>query len=83
MMMLGYRPFFDSLELVIPHLSDYWLLTLVPLVVAICIVYKGTKVPAVAELPVAAGKMAVQILIAMALAAVALTAIYLLITRAM
>ena len=70
--MLAYRPFIDSLEPVFPDAYKYWLWLLVPLVVAISIVYKCMKVRTLRRLPWEASKMSLQIIVAMALAAAAL-----------
>lgn len=74
MMMLAahYRPFIDSIQAIAPDITSYWLWLLLPLVVAIAVVYKGTKVHKVSELPWAATKMSLQIVFYMALAAVGL-----------
>lgn len=73
---LAFTPLIDPLPSVWPGLSENWLLLLLPLVVAISLVYKGTRVKAVRELPKAATIMAVQILIVMVAAAVALYGVY-------
>lgn len=70
--LLAYRPFIDSLEPLLPDAYRYWLWLVVPLVVAISIVYKGMKVAKLGRLPWEATKMSVQIIVAMGLAAVAL-----------
>ncbi len=73
---LAYRPFIDSLETAIPNLSNYWLVFVLPLLAGISVVYKGTKVGDLGRLPSEAGKMFVQIVVVMVLAAVAVTCIY-------
>ncbi len=57
-----------------------WLL--VPLVVAISVVYRGTKVKRLAELPKSAGWLAVQIIVVMVVAAGALYGIHYFFIRA-
>lgn len=70
-----YRPFIDSIQAIAPNITAYWLWLLLPLVAAIALVYKGTKVHSVRELPWAATKMSLQIVFYMALAAVGLWAL--------
>ncbi len=72
MTLAAYQPFIDSVQAIAPNLTTYWLLLLLPLVVAVAIVYKTTKVYSLKELPKEATKMAVQIVLYMALAAVGL-----------
>jgi len=64
---LGWRPLLDPLPL-----DGYYLLFLVPLVVAIAVVYKAIKVEDLTRLPRAAAVLAVQILVFMVLAAAVL-----------
>lgn len=72
MILAAYRPFIDSIQAIAPNITAYWLLLLLPLVVAIALVYKGTKVYSVRELPWAAAKMSFQIVLYMTLAAAGL-----------
>jgi hypothetical protein len=74
--LLAYRPFIDSLEMAVHNLGEYWMLFLFPLVLAISIVYRGTKVAHLHDLPREAGKMFVQIIVVMLLAALAISAVY-------
>lgn len=64
--------FIHSLQHLWPEAENYYLWGVVPLVIAISIVYKGTKVTKVRELPLEATKLAIQILVVMVLAAVLL-----------
>jgi hypothetical protein len=73
---LAYRPFIDPLEMVVHNLSEYWLLFLFPLVLAISVVYRGTKVADLRALPREAGKMFFQIIVIMLLAALAISTVY-------
>jgi len=70
----AYRPFIDSAQAILPNLTAYWLWLLLPLVVAIAVVYKTTKVENLWTLPWEATKMSIQIVFYMALVAVALWA---------
>ena len=69
---LAYRPFIDSLHGLLPALSEYWLWLLLPLVLAISLVYKATRVTFLYELPRATVKMMLQIITVMILVAIAL-----------
>lgn len=64
---LALRPLLDPLPL-----DDYWLLLLVPLALAIAIVYKTIKTDDLSRLPRQAAVLTGQILAFMALAAAAL-----------
>lgn len=64
-LLLAYRPFLDPLPI-----DGYWLL--LPLVIAIAVVYKTIKVDDLVRLPREATILATQIMIFMVLAAVAL-----------
>ncbi len=72
MILAAYRPFIDSIQAIAPDITAYWLWLLLPLVVAIALVYKTTKVHSMRELPWAAAKMSLQIVLYMALAAISL-----------
>jgi len=76
MMVLAFTPLFDPLPALYPGMDDYWLWLVVPLVVAISVVYKGTRVKELRALPKAAMVMTVQILVLMVFAAVALGGLY-------
>jgi len=65
--LLAYTPFLDPLPL-----YDWWLVLLVPLVVAIAVVYKTLKLDALDRLWQEVGRLVVTILAAMAAAAVVL-----------
>lgn len=81
MTLAAYRPFIDSIQAVTPNITAYWLWLLLPLVIAIAVVYKGTKVHSVRELPWAATKMSLQIVLYMALAAFGLWGVTMLAVR--
>jgi len=76
MMLLAYRPFIDPVETLAHNSSEYWLWLLIPLVIAISVVYRGTKVRELRELPIAAAKLSFQILVIMAGLAVGLYGLY-------
>lgn len=67
-----YTPFVNSLQAVWPNISAYWLWSIIPLVIAICIVYKGTKVEDLRQLPWAAGKLTLIVLFVMVIGAAGL-----------
>lgn len=67
-----YVPFFNSVQAIWPEAGDYWLWAVIPLAFAISLVYKGTKVTHVRELPWAATKLTTIVLFVMTLTAGAL-----------
>lgn len=73
---LAFTPLIDPLPALYPGMDDYWLWLVLPLVLAISIVYKGTRIKSLQALPKEATIMTVQILFLMAIASVALAAIY-------
>jgi len=79
---LAYTPFIDSLQATWPDASAYWMWLLAPLVIAISLVYRGTKVRHLADLPKAASWLALQIVLVMAGAAAALYGIHYFFIRA-
>lgn len=60
----GYRPFHEPLPL-----HDYWLLLMLPMVVAISVVYKAIKLEDLSQLPRQAAVLATQIIFFLVLAA--------------
>ena len=77
MSMLGFTPLIDPLTALFPGMDNYWLLLVVPLVIGICIVYKGTRIRDVRDLPKAATIMSVQVLLVMTVAAFVVYGVYL------
>jgi hypothetical protein len=73
--LLAFTPLIDPLSSIFPNLDDYWLILVIPVVLAISLVYKGTRVATVRRLPVEAATMAAQILILMLVASVGLYAL--------
>ena len=73
--LLAFTPLIDPLPALYPGLDDYWLWFVIPLVIAISIVYKGTRVATVSRLPKEAATLSAQILISMVLASIALYAL--------
>ena len=67
MTLLAWRPFLDPI-----HLEGYWMWLIVPLVLAITIVYKTIKLDDLSRLPREVAKLTAQILAFMFLAAVLL-----------
>ena len=74
--LLAFTPFYDPLFALFPQMSEHWLWLALPLVLAICIVYKGTRVQTLKALPKDAAIMCAQIVLVMAFAAVALAGGY-------
>jgi hypothetical protein len=79
--MLAFMPLYDPLSALFPGLDNYWLALLIPLVIAICIVYKGTRIRDIKDLPKAATIMTIQVLLVMTLAAFVIYGVYIGITR--
>jgi hypothetical protein len=67
MVLLGYTPLLDPL----PY-EPYWLVLLLPLVLAIALVYKTIKLPSLATLPQQAVRLGGEILVFMVLISAAL-----------
>lgn len=67
LVILAFRPFLEPLPI-----DDYWLWFLLPLVVAIAVVYKAIKLDDLRRLPAQAAFLAAQIVAFMILAAAAL-----------
>jgi hypothetical protein len=81
MMLLAYTPFLEPLELVVPNLSNYWLVLLFPLLISISVVYRATKTYSIKLLPREALKLTLQIVAIMIAAAIVLNGLYFVITR--
>lgn len=60
MLSLAWRPFLDPLPL-----HDYWMWLLLPLSVAIAVVYKALKLHDLTHLPLEAAKLTVLIIVSM------------------
>jgi hypothetical protein len=69
---LAFVPLYDPLFALYPGMSGYWLWLVIPLVVIICVVYKGTRVGSLKALPRDAAVMCVQLILVMAFAGVVL-----------
>ena len=74
--LLAFTPLYDPLFALYPRMSDNWLWLAIPLVMAISIVYKGTRVQSLTTLPKDAAIMCAQIVVVMAFAAVVLAGGY-------
>ena len=72
MHLLAFTPLYDPLTALFPGLSDFWLMLVLPLVVAISVVYKCTRIERLADLPKEAAVMSVQIIVVMLFAALIL-----------
>jgi len=70
--LLAFIPLYDPLTALFPGMSDHWLWLLIPLVVVISVVYKGTRIEKLASLPRDAAVMAAQTIIIMGIAALLL-----------
>jgi hypothetical protein len=69
---LALLPLYDPLFALFPAMSNYWLWLVIPLVVIICVVYKGTRVASLKSLPREAALMCVQLVLVMVFAGVVL-----------
>jgi hypothetical protein len=76
MHLLAFTPLYDPLSALYPALNEYWLWMAAPLVLAISVVYKCTRITELRNLPKDAAIMSVQILLVMGLAAVVLATGY-------
>lgn len=76
MTMLGYTPLLDPLTALYPGLSDYWLWLLVPLVIAISVIYKAIRVHKLGDLPKESLRMSIEIFVFMAIAAFAVAGLH-------
>lgn len=74
--LLAFTPFYDPLPALFPGMSDYWLWLVVPLVVAVSVVYKCTRLEDLRKLPQQAGIMSLQVLVVMVLCALLLALFY-------
>ena len=81
MRMLAFTPLIDPLTAIYPGMDRYWLLLLIPLVIVICLVYKGTRVRDIKDLPKAAAIMVGQVFIVMTVAALVIYGVYIGITQ--
>jgi hypothetical protein len=69
---LAFVPLYDPLYALFPGMGNYWMWLVIPLVVIISVVYKGTRVASVKALAKEAAVMSVQLVLVMAFAGVAL-----------
>ena len=67
---LAYRPFLDPLPV-----WDYWYLLLLPLCVAVAVVYKSIKCATMRQVPAEAARTTVYIIVGMIAAAAALAGV--------
>ena len=74
--LLAFTPLYDPLFALYPRMSDHWLWLAIPLVLAVSIVYKGTRVQSLKTLPKDAAIMCAQIVLVMAFSAVVLASGY-------
>jgi hypothetical protein len=70
--MLAFVPLYDPLYALYPGLASYWLWLVIPLVVVISVVYKGTRVESLGALPRAVARMTVELIAVMAFAGLVL-----------
>ncbi len=76
MMPLAFTPFIDPISALFPEMHAYWLWLVVPLVIAISLIYRTTRHSDLKSLPRAVTLMSCQILLVMVAAAVLLTLLY-------
>ncbi|HVS71581.1 MAG TPA: hypothetical protein VHQ47_10030 [Phycisphaerae bacterium] len=81
-MILAFTPFVDPLSALLPHMDGYWLWLVIPLVVAISVIYKGTRLDNLRRLPGQVFIMSFQILVVMVAAAFLLDLFYALMVHA-
>ncbi len=74
--LLAFTPLYDPLPALYPGMSDQWLWMVLPLVIAISVVYKATRLERLKDLPRDAAIMSAQMLLVMAFAAVILASGY-------
>jgi hypothetical protein len=79
--LLAYRPFIDTLENGIHGADAIQIYLVIPLVIGISIIYKGTKVANLRDLPRHAAIMTGQIFVVLIIAAIALYGISMLIVH--
>ena len=78
---LAFIPLYDPLPALFPHMSEWWLVLVIPLVFVISLVYKCTRTENLAELPKTTVIMTAQILIVMTIAALGLYAVFIGVTH--
>ena len=66
---LAFIPLLDPVSALFPNMSNYWLLLVLPLVIAISIVYRCTRTQSLRSLPKEATVLSIEILFFMVLAA--------------
>ena len=76
MTLLAFTPLYDPITSIYTGIDDYWLWLVIPLVIAIAIVYKGTRIEKLKQLPLAVGILSFEIILGMAFAALALGVFY-------
>ncbi len=64
---MAWRPLLDPV-----HIEAYWMVLMLPLVVAVSVVYKTIKLPDLTHLPIQVTRLSLQILVFFILAAAAL-----------
>jgi hypothetical protein len=72
MNILAFTPLYDPLPALFPGMSEQWLWLVIPLVVAISVVYKCTRIPSLKTLAREAAIMSLELIVAMAFAALVL-----------
>ncbi len=76
MNILAFMPLYDPLPALFPGMSEQWLWLVIPLAVAISVVYKCTRVPDLKTLPRDAARMSLELIVVMAFAGFVLAAGY-------
>jgi hypothetical protein len=68
----SFVPLYDPLFALFPGMGNYWLWLVIPLVVVVSVVYKGTRVASLKTLAKDATRMSVELMAVMAFAGVVL-----------
>ena len=76
MNILAFTPFYDPLPALYPGMSEQWLWLVIPLVVAISVVYKCTRIKELKTLPRDAAIMSGELIAVMIVAGLVLAAGY-------
>ncbi len=74
--LLAFTLFYDPVTALYPNMDEYWLWLVVPLVIAVSLVYKCTRISSLRDLPRDIAIMSTQILIVMVIGAGLLAAGY-------
>jgi hypothetical protein len=76
MILPAFIPLYDPLYALFPRMGEFWLWLVIPLVLVISVVYKGTRVESLKTLPRDASVMIGQLIVVMGIAAFVLACGY-------